>query len=93
MHQRKRKSMESISTYEPMREQDAFHMMHIPLTFRLQLKVYFYLTIFLCDATVDNYSKHVVMGASDNIKTVYRNIRTLMQLTQCCVFIRHFDDV
>ena len=55
-----------ILTHEPMGEQNAFHMMHIPPFLRLE---YFYLKL-----RESNYSKQAVMSASDYIETAYRKV-------------------
>ena len=82
-----------ILKYEPMRKQNVFHGTHIPPILNLGVMEYFNPTIFLSDATVYNYSKLAVMTTSDYIKTAYRDLKIFMQVTQCCVFIRHFIDV
>ena len=57
--------------------------------FKIREVEYFYPK--LSDATVYNYSKQVVMSASDYIQPVYRDVSIFMQLTQNCAFIRYFD--
>ena len=79
-----------ILRHEPLREQTAFHMMYILPILKLDPMEYFYPK--LSATTVHNYSKQAVLSASDYIETAYRDIRIFLQLTQCCVFNRHFDD-
>ena len=81
----------NISTFETIREQIDFHMTHISPILRLEIVEYIYPK--LSEATVYNYSKQAVLRASDYIETTYHAVRTFMQLTQCYVCIRHFDDV
>ena len=76
-----------IFTYESMTEQKVFHVTQIA-DFKME---HFYSK--LCDATVCNYSKQTVMGAPDYTEAAYRDVRIFMQLMECCVFNRHFDNV
>ena len=78
-------------THEPIREHIAFHKAHIPSNLRLKLMEHFYPK--LSDTTESNYSKQAVLRASDYIETTYWDVRILMQLTQCRVFIWHFNDI
>ena len=68
-------------------------MTHFPPILIVDYLEYFYLKTFLNDTTVYNYSKPAVMSASDSTETVYRGVRIIMQLMQCRVSIRNFDDV
>ena len=72
---------------EPMREQNAYHRTHILPTIRLEPMQYFYPK--LRDATSYNYSKQEVMCASNYNEAAYRNVKIIIQLTHCCVFIWH----
>ena len=78
-------------TSEPMREQNAFHMKHIPPILRLATMEYFYLK--LRNTKLYNHSKQVAMSASDYTEMEYRDVRMLMQIKQYYLFIRHFNDV
>ena len=69
---------------------ECFSYTRIPSILRFKPMEYFYPK--LCDAIVYSYSKQAVMSASDYIETAYCDVRIFLQLTQCCVFIRHFDD-
>ena len=80
-----------LLTSVPMREQNVFHVTHIPSILRLKAMEYFYTK--LSDATVYNYSKQAVMSASDYTERMYYDIKIVMQLKQYCVFILHFIDV
>ena len=71
----------NILTYEPMREKNTFYITYIPLLLRLELMEYFYPKILLNDVTVYNYSKQIVMSASDYIDTANRDVRILIWLT------------
>ena len=66
-------------------------MKHIPAILRIDPMKYFCSKF--TDVTDYNYLKQAAMSASDYIKTVYRHLRILMHLTQCCVFIRYLDAV
>ena len=54
-----------------MKEQNAFHVMHILSILRLEYMEYFYTKF--SDATVHNYSKQAVTSVSDYIETAYRD--------------------
>ena len=63
----------TILTYEPMREQDAYHMTHVPQIFKLKTMEYFYSK--LNDAPVWNISKQAAISASPYAERVYRDFR------------------
>ena len=71
--------------------QNAFYVTHVSPISRLETMEYIYPK--LSDVTVYCQSKQAVMNDSDYIKTEDRDVRIFMQLKQCCVIIRHFDDV
>ena len=58
----------NILTYEPMRQQNVFHVI-----LKLDPMEYFYPE--LSDATLYNYSKQAIKSASDYIETAYRDVR------------------
>ena len=74
-----------------MREKNAFYVTHISLISRLEPMEYVYPE--LSDVTAYSQPKQAVMSASDYIETTYHDVRIFMQLTQCCVFIRHLEGV
>ena len=55
--------------------------------------LYVYLFCKHSNAMAYSQSKQAVMSASDYIETAYHDVRIFMQLTQCCVFIRHLEGV
>ena len=52
--------------HEPIREQNACHVIHIPSTLSISDMEYFYQK--LGDATMYNDSKRAVMNVSDNVE-------------------------
>ena len=66
-------------------------MMYVPPILRLEHMKYVYLKI--CVTAACSQSKQAIMKASDYIETAYHDARVFMQLTQCCVFMQHFDDI
>ena len=61
-----------ILPYEPMREDNAFYMIHILLILRLEPMEYFYTK--LSDAIVYRFTKQASMCVSDYRNTLHHNI-------------------